>query len=355
MSNSTCISNNTSIDELLAEAIRNNLNMTSTVVTCPQVCSLAWGNGNPDLSGIGANISYIFQAVLSILCGPVLCLIYELRDKWSFNKRSQKRLASLHDAFLNISAQFSISVAIAAVIRVRQRAPFYELAFLRPLTTMQFLSLLSTSITVGLFEDPYRRGAQPIFIVVLYGFLEFGFYMGFIGSLIANSSSWAVMTELSGACKNYGHIFPWIKYIPPPGKINLPKISAKEYFNPFSKKGWRYSMTIWGLVMAGIAALVIAILILYFGIPVVFKVLRGRKARFLVIPMSLAFIIGMLVELAEMERTRSAMKEITGSDFQDNQWGFGQVIALFLWMPLCIQMVYYTGRESFFSFTLPLP
>lgn len=351
MSNSSCISNSTSINELISKAIRDGLNITSTVVNCPQVCSLAWGNGNPDLSGIGANISYIFQAVLSILCGPLLCVIYEHRDRWSFNKRTQKRLAALHDTFLDISAQFSISVVIAAVIRVRQRAPFYELAFLRPLTTMQFLSLLSTSVTVGLFEDPFRRGIQRIFIITLYGFLEFGFYMGLIGSLIANNSSWATMTELSTACKNYGQIFPWIKHIPPPGKLNLPKISAKDYFNPFSKKGWKFSLIIFGLIMAGIAGLILAGVILYFGVPLLFKVLRGRKVRILVIPMSMAFTIGMLVELVEMERTRNTMKEITGPDFQDNQWGFGQVIALGLWVPLCIQILYYAACKVFcFSF-----
>jgi hypothetical protein len=153
------------------------------------------------------------------------------------------------------------------------------------------------------------------------------------------------MTELSGACRNYGQMFPWIKYIPPPGKINLPKISAKEYFNPFSKRGWRYSMTIWGLGKHCRTSHRYSHSV--FRHPCGFNVLRGRKARFLVIPMSLAFMIGMLEELSEMERMRSAMKDITGPDFQDNQWGFGQVIALFLWMPLCIQLVYYTGREYF--------
>jgi hypothetical protein len=352
MSNSSCISDTTSIDDLLAQVIKSGANITSTVAQCPQLCSLAWGNGNPDLSGIGTNISYIFQAVLTILCGPLLCFVYEFRDQWSFNKRVQKRLASLHDSFLDTSAQFSISVGIAAVIRVKQNAPFYELAFLRPLATMQFLSLLSTSVTVGLFERPYRRGIQRIFIIVLYGLLEFGFFMGLIGSLIANNSSWDAMMELSQACSNYGQIIPWIKHVPPPGKLNLPHITAKEYFTPFNKKGWKFGLIISGLVTAGIVGIFLAVIILYYGVGFLYKVLRGRLARVLVIPMSLAFTVGMLVELAETQRTRSLMKEITGAAFQDNQWGFGQVIALFLWMPLCIQLVYYAARKSLFAFCL---
>lgn len=39
------------------------------------------------------------------------------------------------------------------------------------------------------------------------------------------------------------------------------------------------------------------------------------------------------------------MKDVTGVNFQDNQWGFGQVIALFLWAPLLIQSLYYGLRE----------
>jgi hypothetical protein len=38
------------------------------------------------------------------------------------------------------------------------------------------------------------------------------------------------------------------------------------------------------------------------------------------------------------------MKAVTGTDFVDNQWGFGQVIAIFLWVPLLIQVLYYTCR-----------
>jgi hypothetical protein len=196
---------------------------------------------------------------------------------------------------------------------------------------MQFLSLLSTSVTVGLFEEPNRRGIQRIFIITLYGLLEFVFLMVLIGSLIANNSSWDAMTKLSQACSNYGQIIPWIKHVPPLGKI---------------EQGRKFWLTIWGFVTVGIVGLFLAVIILYCGVPFLLQVLRGRWARLLVIPMSLAFAIGMLVELAEMQRTRNLMKEITGAAFQDNQWGFGQFIALFLWMPLCIPLACYASRKS---------
>jgi len=54
-----------------------------------------------------------------------------------------------------------------------------------------------------------------------------------------------------------------------------------------------------------------------------------------------------LVEVVQMEHTRNDMKLVTGAAFRDNQWGFAQVISLFLWIPLCIQSVYYGIRFVF--------
>jgi hypothetical protein len=42
-----------------------------------------------------------------------------------------------------------------------------------------------------------------------------------------------------------------------------------------------------------------------------------------------------------LEQKRRIMKAITGADFQDNEWGFGQVIAIFLWVPLLVQTLYW--------------
>lgn len=57
---------------------------------------------------------------------------------------------------------------------------------------------------------------------------------------------------------------------------------------------------------------------------------------------STGFAIGGIYFMVQMEHKRNAMKSVTGVDFVDQQWGFGQVIALFLWMPLVIQVVYFT-------------
>jgi len=343
----------TSISDLLAQASDGAIDLASEVAQCPDVCALAWGSGNPDLSGIGANASYILQAILTFLCGILVCVVYELRATRYLNlsARTQKHISDVHDTFLDINAQFSIPVAIAAVIRFHQNAPFYELAFLRALTTMQFMSLLSISVTAGLFKDEgkdfeFKRGTKRIVIIVLYGILEFGFYIGLIAGLIANQSSFTTISELSSACGAYGHIFPWIKQLPI-AHIHLPKISAKDFFNPASKSGWRFGLIITGFIIAGCLALILACCVCYFLLYSGSKIFRGRgRWRFAAIPISLAFAIAMLVELGELERLRNIMKTVAGDDFEDNEWGFGQVIALFLWLPLILQYFYAGIRFS---------
>jgi len=215
---------------------------------------------------------------------------------------------------------------------------------------MQFLSLLSTAITTSVLEE--ITGLR-ITIIVLYSLIEFGFYMGLIGGLRTSKASWETVSELGEACKAYGKILPWFKYIPK-ATVKLPHITAKQYFNPFSKEGWKWGGIISGFVFAGILGFAILIGILW-GIVVTIGYLyddRTVRAKVLGL-MSLAFSIGMLVEVVQMERTRNDMKSITGAEFQDNQWGFGQVVSLFLLVPLFIQ-IFYSGFKLVFPTPPPI-
>lgn len=136
MSNAACAFS--TIDDLLAHVGRNStLNITALVALCPDICLQVWGNGNPDLSGIGLNISYLIQVVLTILCGPLLGIIYNYRDKLHLDETTIVAISSIHDTFLDTSVSLNIPVAIAAAIRTSHFTPFYELAFLQCLILVQ--------------------------------------------------------------------------------------------------------------------------------------------------------------------------------------------------------------------------
>ena len=201
MENSTC--SITSIGDLLDKSDRNLLNITTTIAACPNICSLAWGKGNPDLSGIGLNISYIMQAILAVLCGPILALIYSFHDG-SIEERTLDRLSDIHKSFVDISAGFNIPVAIAAVIRICQYAPFFEQYFLLFLVGMQLCSFVNVACALLLFDKHHRRSVRTIPLYL--GIQSVLLFVMFI--LMRNATKRVSIQELIEGCGGYHQALP---------------------------------------------------------------------------------------------------------------------------------------------------
>ena len=72
MNNTTANGNLTcsfsSISQVLYNTETGNLNITNTIQSCPNICTLAWGIGNPDLSGIG--VRYTCLCIVEVLTNP---------------------------------------------------------------------------------------------------------------------------------------------------------------------------------------------------------------------------------------------------------------------------------------------
>ncbi len=223
MANSTC--SITSINDLLDKVDRNLLNVTTTIASCPNICSLAWGKGNPDLSGIGLNVSYIMQAILAVLCGPILALIYSLRDRLGLDERTQDRLSEICHSFVNISAAFNIPVAIAAVIRTRQYAPFFEQYFLLFLVGMQSCSFVSVVCGLPVFDRRHHKSVQAIPLYLgIQGLLLFVTFM-----LVRSISRWVSIQELIAACKSYGQVLPFfVEFTEQVKFVRSPDLTPRE-------------------------------------------------------------------------------------------------------------------------------
>ncbi|KZP20595.1 hypothetical protein FIBSPDRAFT_537696 [Athelia psychrophila] len=350
MANTSCSSGFPSINDLLVQAEAGQVNITAVVSTCQEICTMAWGAGNPDLSGIGLIICYVFQAVLTVLFGPLFCVFYyHFHDDLADGTKTKlgEKLEELHDTFLDTIAQFSVPVAVAAVIRLHQDPPFYEIDFMHSLTTMQFLSLLATAVTAGIFgrSDKYKSPMR-IIVICIYGLFDFGFYMGLVGGLRTSAARWEAINELGHACQEYGTLLPGFEAIK---KLRwlLPHVnwdfSVKDYFKNFFKfdgakelAEFKMVLTIIGFVLAGIVCLVIVV-----GVVLLLGSRFAEKCIPTIGLMSLGLSIGALVELARMMQTRTFMQVITGPDFADNDWGFGQVVSLFLWVPMCAEALYF--------------
>lgn len=87
-------------------------------------------------------------------------------------------------------------------------------------------------------------------------------------------------------------------------------------------------------------------IILLFVVILWIFVLRRSNWRRWTLPVTAIFICPLLTSLLvnwviEMEHIRNEMKAIIGAGSQDEQWGFGQIIAVFLWLPLCGKILLY--------------
>jgi len=209
MANSTCLTG-TSISDLLDKADRNLLNLTATIASCPDICTLAWGQGNPDLSGIGVFISYIMQAILTFLCGPILCLTYSALRRPGERDEISEPLSEIIDSFIDTCIAFNIPIGIATTIRMAQSVPFFDQSFSLYLLAMQLYSFMAVVLTSTIFEkrrDKRRDNSTTFFCLGIQLFLLI------IASLFQswNNLRWLSTRQLLESCKRFSQIFPlWI-------------------------------------------------------------------------------------------------------------------------------------------------
>lgn len=50
--------------------------------------------------------------------------------------------------------------------------------------------------------------------------------------------------------------------------------------------------------------------------------------------------------LYEMERKRRLLQSAATENFRDNEWGIGQILAIFAWLPCCVAILVFTIRVS---------
>jgi hypothetical protein len=67
--------------------------------------------------------------------------------------------------------------------------------------------------------------------------------------------------------------------------------------------------------------------------------LASNSPKTLAFFFSLGFWIGITYCLAQLDQKRNLLGSVLGEEYGDSQWGFGQVLAVFAWMPLLLETV----------------
>ena len=147
----------------------NDAIAAALVQTCPQSCALAYGNGNPDISGIGVLIAFILQGVYLLLFGTVASMVFislsqRHAQQWRYDLQQLQRIAR---KVAETSALLTLTTTVASFIHMKQDPPEYEKLFLYRLH-QYLLAVCSTSSMVfwAFFSAPNGVGKHDVAIFI---------------------------------------------------------------------------------------------------------------------------------------------------------------------------------------------
>lgn len=295
------------INEFFDYANKNGLNITVEVQNCQNLCLLTYGVGNPDLSGIGMMYAYSIQTGLTILIGPVYRIFYLTLAPASAFIRDFK---DVQTNFFSSNAFFVCSSALATIANLSLNPPTFEIAEMQALAFLQVNSILVTFFCLVIAQPRSRWGAR----VLLY-FVVFVLVIVALGQSHLGSDSRADWRLASDGCAHSSNDYSVIKPVPYPswavaifavaGTVGFWLESLKKRFqaDKLHKSLFRILMVLWVLLIGLLTA-------------------------------------GMVLGLTMMWRQRRHLRSLARDKFEDDQWGFGQIAALTIWVPVLVELLY---------------
>lgn len=163
-----------------------------------------------------------------------------------------------------------------------------------------------------------------------YLFLDFVLVTTFLAMSFMSKEDWNPVSDLAKACKQYESIGSGLSYLPI-------KRDWKDWF-------FKYIAPWWGIAFfAAYSALIMGFILIGF---IGFKLWEWKGMPWFSAAVSSVFGAGAITCFLKLEIKRYAMRWVTGNEYVDDEWGFGQILAVCLWVPLGVQMGYYVGREG---------
>ncbi|KAL5003033.1 hypothetical protein BDV10DRAFT_155433 [Aspergillus recurvatus] len=295
------------INDFFDYANKNGLNITVEVQNCQNLCLLTYGVGNPDLSGIGMMYAYSIQTALTILAGPVYRLLYLTFAPVSSFIRDLK---DIQMNFFSSNGFFVGSSALATLAHLSQNPSTFEIAEMQAMAFLQVNSVLVTFFCM-VVAQPMSRWAARVFLY----FVVFVLVIVALGKSHLNGDSKANWRLASDGCAHSSTDYGVINPIPYPswtvaifavaGTIAFWLQSLKEKFqaDKLHKSAFRALMLFWVLLIGLLTAC-------------------------------------MVVGLEMMWRQRRHLKSLARDQFEDDEWGFGQIAALTIWAPIPVELIY---------------
>jgi hypothetical protein len=257
--------------------------------------------------------AYSIQTALTILLGPVYRILYlSLAPVSSFIRD----LKDIQTNFFSSNGFFVGSSALATLANLSQNPSTFEIAEMQAMAFLQVNSILVTFFCLVVAQPMSRWAAR----VLLY-FTVFVLVIVALGKSHLGSGSKANWRLASDGCAHSSTDYSVINPIPYPswtvaifavaGTIAFWLQSLKEKFQAdmLHKSLFRLLMLFWVLLIGLLAA-------------------------------------GMMVGLTMMWRQRRHLRSLARDQFEDDQWGFGQIAALAIWAPILVELLYILNGEE---------
>lgn len=286
---------------------KNGLNITVEVQNCQDLCLLTYGVGNPDLSGIGMMYAYSIQTGLTILVGPVYRILYLTLSPVSHFIRDLK---DVQTNFFSSNGFFVGSSALATLANLSQNPSTFEIAEMQAMAFLQVNSILVTFFCLVVAQPISRWAARVLLYFIVFVLVVVALGLSHLGS--NSRENWRLASD---GCAH----------------------SSTDYsvINPIPYPSWTVAI----FAVAGTMTFWIQSLKQKFQANMVHKSLFRLLMLFWVMLIGL-LTAGMVVGLTMMWRQRNHLRSLARDQFEDDQWGFGQIAALVIWAPIPVELLY---------------
>ncbi|KAK0744188.1 hypothetical protein B0T18DRAFT_198637 [Schizothecium vesticola] len=307
------------VTELDVSSPQFNTTLIDGIRRCPMLCTEAWGQGNPDFSGIGMVKSWRIQVAFTILLGPCLLAGYSF-----LHRRLQARLRNIHFEFLATTFLLSISVSVATLLYFNTH--LFELTFLYYLATMQVFALFTIWLTaIPLYYDEPRMQGWPSFYIIAGSV----FYVLNIALMLAIVFNFPAVPEFLSAC-----------VVNHDTGIRISTVTPEVEWSDLT----RVYQDNWVMTARSTNSIITCVFTVAW-VPAAAILLRRAHAwrcRWQLHTLITGGVaITMVVFMVRVERNRSMVRDLVGKDYISDEWGFGQILAIFIWVPVLLRLVWF--------------
>lgn len=269
-------------------------------------------------------ICWRIQAFLMLLFGPCLFAGYIFLPK----RLQAKQVRDIQFELLVGSSVLSVSVLTATAIYLFSTDQPFEQTFLYHLSTMQFFALFTIWSTV--ISNYSRTDGRTWWYKIFYLIIAAAaFFHNFLIIMLVHISLHPAIPYFLIACIN--NVDTGLPTSPP------------EYVIRAYKGDW--------IMTARSTTSNITFVLTIFSIPITgFLLLSGkffawRCHQQLHMLITSGSAVAMVVFMVRMDLNRSMMRSLVGEDYIGDEWGFGQILAIFIWIPILFRLVVFLSRQ----------